>query len=412
MRLLGKLLLPILILALALGGAGYLRATRPVVEPEPVVEKVWDVEATELEYASHQPVLELFGELVATRQRTLTAPVAGRVVEVAEDLVDGGRVAGGAVLARLDPFAYEVRLRELEAERQEIEASRAELEVTREAQHDLLALARQRLAIAGREVERYQRLEGRSAGTLAQLDAATSRQVSEATLVRQSEREIESLAPRIAQLDARLARLDAAIDRAHRERDDTVIRAPADGLVADVEVALGKELRAFDPIATLIDEAGIEIRFALRDAEFGRLWQAGLIGRPLEASWRLGEVVLPLLGEVTRIESRIDATQAAVDVYARITANPADAPLRPGAFLHIRLPDQRRHDVAALPATALFADSTVYAIDDGRLVPHKVEVVDRTDGTILVRGGIEPGRPVLVSRLAEIRPGLRVEVIE
>lgn len=412
MRLLGKLVLPILILALAIAGAGYLRATRPAVEPEPVVEKVWDVEAIELEYASHQPTLELFGDLVAMRERTLQAPIAGRVVEVAPELIEGGRVEAGTVLARLDPFAFEVRLRELMAEKAELEASRAELGIDQEAQRDLLELARERLAIAVREVERYQRLEGRNVGTQAQLDAAISRRVNEATLVRQGEREIDALGLRVAQLDARLDRQAALIERAERDLADTAIRAPATSLIADVEVAVGKELRAFDPIATLIDEAGIEIRFSLRDAEFGRLWQDGLIGRPLAATWRLGDAVFPLEGEVSRIESRIDAAQAAVDVFARITANPMNAPLRPGAFLHVEVPDQRHEDVAALPATALFAGGTVYAIDEGRLVPHRVEVVDRTGDSVLVKGGIEAGRPVLASRLTEIRPGLKVEVVE
>lgn len=412
MRWFGKLLLPVLVVALALGGAGYLRATRPSVEPEPVVEKVWNVRSTEVRYADHQPVLELFGDIVAMRARTLEAPVAGRVTFVAPELVDGGRVAAGTVLVRLDPFTFEARLRELEADRRELEADRAELESNRRAQTDLLAFARQRLGIAERDYTRYERLEGRNVGTTAQLEAAESRVAAEATAVRQLEREIESLASQLERIEARTERLEVSLERAGRDLEDTSIEAPADALVEDVEVAIGKEVRAFDPLATLIDEAGLEIRFALRDAEFGRLWEAGLIGRELEAIWRLGSVEFPLEAEIERIQSSIDASRASVAVYARITANPEDAPLRPGAFLHIRLPDRLQEDVAALPATALFADSTIYAIDAGRLVPHRVEVVDRGDGRVLVKGGLDEGRPVLTSRLAEIQPGLKVEIVE
>jgi len=412
MRWFGKLVLPVLVVALALGGAGYLRATRPMVEPEPVVEKVWNVRATEVRYAEHQPVLELFGELVASRERTLEAPVAGRVIHVAPELVDGGRVAAGTVLIRLDPFTYEATLRERETERLELEANRTELELNQRAQADLLEFGRQRLAIAEREYTRYVQLEGRNVGTQAQLDAAQSRVAAEATAVRQIEREIESLDAQLDRLDAQVARLEVALERARRDLDDTIVRAPADALVQDVQVAIGKEVRAFDPLARLIDEAGLEIRFALRDAEFGRLWEAGLIGRELQASWRLGATAFPLEAEVARIESRIDASQAAVQVYARITGNPENAPLRPGAFLHIRLPDRLQEDVAALPATALFAESTIYAIDAGRLVPHRVEVVDRGNGLVLVRGTLDEGWPVLTSRLAEVQPGLKVEIVE
>jgi RND family efflux transporter MFP subunit len=412
MRWLGKLLLPVLVLVLALGGAGYLRATRPMVEPEPVTKKVWNVRATELRFADHQPVLELFGDLVAMRERTLEAPVAGRVVHVAPELVDGGRVAAGTVLVRLDPFVYEARLRELEAERRSLEADRAEIELDQRAQADLLELGRQRLEIARRDLVRYEQLEGRNVGTQAQLDTALNRVALEATAVRQVEREIESLAVRLDSLAAQTAKLEVDLERARRDLDDTSIEAPADALVAEVELAIGKEVRAFDPLARLIDTDGIQIRFTLRDAEFGRLWEAGLIGRALEADWQLGDVTFPLEGVVERIESRIDPTRAGVAVYARITGNPLDAPLRPGAFLRIRLPDRLQEDVAALPATALFAESTIYAIDEGRLVPHRVEVVDRSSGRVLVRGDIAPGWPVLTSRLAEVKPGLLVEVVE
>jgi membrane fusion protein, multidrug efflux system len=412
MRWLGKLLLPVLVLAMAVGGAGYLRATRPMVEPEPVVEKVWNVRATELAFADHQPVLELFGDLVAMRERTLEAPVAGRVAFLTPELVEGGRVEAGAVLVRLDPFVFEAILRELEAERQELDANRAEIELNQRAQADLLELGRQRLEIARRDLDRYQQLEGRNVGTQAQLDAAQNRLALEATAVRQVEREVESLAVQLDRLSAQLARLDVRIERARRDLDDTIIKAPATALVEEVQVAIGKEVRAFDPLARLVDADGIEIRFTLRDAEFGRLWVAGLIGRELAASWQLGDVAFPLEAEVARIQSRIDASQAGVAVYARITSNPLNAPLRPGAFLHIRLPDRLQENVAALPATALFAESTIYAIDDGRLVPHRVEVVDRSNGRVLVKGALERGLPVLTSRLAEAEPGLKVEVVE
>ena len=354
MRFLGKLMLPFVVLVLALGAAGYLRATRPMVEPEPVIEKIWDVRATALQFADHQPVLELFGDLVSMRERTLEAAVAGRVIEVASSLVDGGRVQAGDVLVRLDPFLFEARLREIETEAAELRANRAELELTQRAQADLLELGRQRLEIARRDLARYEQLEGRNVGTLAQLDASRNRVALEATAVRQVEREIESLVAQLDRLDAQVARLTVSRERAERDLADTVIEAPADAFVQDVTVALGKELRAFDPLARLIDLDGIEIRFALRDAEFGRLWEAGLIGRELTARWQLGEIAFPLRAEVTRIQSRIDATKAAVEVYARIMANPLDAPLRPGAFLHLSLPDQQQQDVAALPAAASF----------------------------------------------------------
>ena len=99
-------------------------------------------------------------------------------------------------------------------------------------------------------------------------------------------------------------------------------------------------------------------------------------------------------------------------MYAEITANPDGAPLRPGAFVEVLLPDRLHQQVVELPASALYRGDTVYAIAEGRLQPRAVELVADLGGRILVRGGLEAGEPIVTSRLAEIGPGLKVEVSE
>jgi hypothetical protein len=54
----------------------------------------------------------------------------------------------------------------------------------------------------------------------------------------------------------------------------------------------------------------------------------------------------------------------------------------------------------------------VYTIAEGRLQPRAVELVADLGGRVLVRGGLEAEEPIVTSRLAEIGPGLKVEVSE
>ena len=128
--------------------------------------------------------------------------------------------------------------------------------------------------------------------------------------------------------------------------------------------------------------------------------------------WRLGSTTFPIAGRVARVESTIDPSSGGVDVFAEITANPDGAPLRPGAFVEIALPDRLHQHVVELPASALVHGDTVYAIADGRLLPRAVELVADLGTRILVRGQLAAGEPVVTSRLAEIGPGLKVEVSE
>jgi hypothetical protein len=76
----------------------------------------------------------------------------------------------------------------------------------------------------------------------------------------------------------------------------------------------------------------------------------------------------------------------------------------------VLLPDRVYQEVALLPASALFHGDTVYAVEDGRLAARAVELVADRGLQILVQGELAAGEPVLTSRLAEVAPGLKVQI--
>ena len=61
-----------------------------------------------------------------------------------------------------------------------------------------------------------------------------------------------------------------------------------------------------------------------------------------------------------------------------------------------------------LPETALYGDK-VYVVLGDRLIEKQVEVVSKSGTDILVRGEIVNGDKVVVTRLSEVGPGLKVE---
>ena len=148
MRPLLKVVLPIALLAAALAGAGWLRATKPAVEPAPPAERVFRVSATEVAFADRRPTLDLYGEVVAAREVTLRPLVAGEVVRVAPQLVEGGRFAAGETVLAIDPFDYEAVLAEAAATAREARARGRELTASLEAERRLLDLTREQLELA------------------------------------------------------------------------------------------------------------------------------------------------------------------------------------------------------------------------------------------------------------------------
>lgn len=405
-----KFLLPIALLAGSLLAAGYLRATKPEVEPAEASEKVWTISAQSLELGARQPVLKLYGDIVAAREVTLRPFVGGEILEASPSLVDGGRLAEDAQVIAIDPFTYRTARDSRAAEVREARARKDELQSMLKAEWSMLRLDETQLDLAGRDLDRYQKLQGSQAASQKALDDAQVRLSEREAALSQRRQTIETLEAKLDQQDAAINRLEVAVERAERDLANIVLRAPFAGFVTDVEAVLGKWVNAGDPVARLIDEDSLEIRFTLTDADFGRLWQDGLIGRPLKANWRLGQTSFVLEAEVVRVDSAIDPASGGVEVFAEITDNPAGAPLRPGAFVEVLLPDRVYQEVAELPASALFDGDTVYAVEEGRLAPRTVDLVADRGRQVLVQGDLVVGEPILTSRLAEVAPGLKVQI--
>ncbi len=412
MRMLPKILLPLLLILVSVAGAGYLRATKPDVEPTPEVEQVWTVRTAAVAHRDHQPTLNLFGELVAGRDVSIRPEVAGKVTEASPKLFEGGRFAKDEIILRIDPFDYQASIDELNAQIREALAKQSELTANRAMEATTLGLDREQLELIGRDVERYARLSGSLAASEKAYDDAKITLSLQTGKVQQREQAIIMADARLEQQKAVVARLNVALRRAERDLTKTIVRAPFSGFVAEVSAQIGKQLSNGDTIARLIDDQKFEVSFQLPDADFGRLWQGGLIGRELVARWRLGKTVFEIKAAVARVVPTIDAASGGVTVYAGITDNIDGIPLRPGAFIEIEMPDRLYQDVVELPASALFSGDTVYVVEDERLRPETVDLVAAYGQRILIQADLEDGLPVVTSRLAEIAPGLKVKVVE
>ncbi len=412
MRIAPKLLLPIVLIAASLAGASYLRATRPEVAAAPEAEPVWTVRAATVERRDHQPKLDLYGELVAGRAVTIRPKVAGEVIDASKKLREGGRFAKGEAMLQIDPFDYQTAIEDLRAQTAEAEARREELLATQTTEQMMLALDKDQLALIGRDVERFERLSGSRATSEKALDDARIALSRQTATVGQRQQAIIVLDARLAQQDAVIDRLSVAERRAERDLADTVIEAPFAGVIADVDAEIGQQLGVNDAIARLVDDHSLEISFQLADADFGRLWQTGLIGRNVTGRWRLGAATFTLPATIARVVPTIDPASGGVTVYASIDGRHDDVPLRPGAFIEVDMLDHLYEDVVELPASALFDKSTVYVIENDRLKAKTVDLVTASGDRVLIATDIAEGAAVLTSRLAEVASGLKVEIVE
>lgn len=407
-----KALLPLMVVGLSVGGFVYLVQTRPQLAPSTPREKVWAVSASTVELADVRPELRLYGEIVPGREVELRALVAGEVIEVAPAFRNGGRIERDALLVAIDPFEYQATLDERIAERAEARARLDEIKVQRQSEAAALIRDQEMLDLRQRDLARVSRLYQTGNISVKALDTAKlelSRQ-NQATTTRQHGLAAE--AARLSQQEAKIERLAVAVRRARRALLRTRLTAPFTGYLSDTAAEIGKRLAVNDHVGRLIEAGYLEVRIHISDAQYGRILESegGLAGRAAKVVWRAGDGGAVYDAVVERVGARIDAATGGIDAYARVITDTDETPLRPGAFVEVWLPDRLYPAVARLPESALFGDNTVYVVVVDRLVSRRVEIVGRDGNHVLLRGALRNGDRVVITRFAEIGPGVAVEV--
>jgi len=406
-----KIALPLLVLVGALAVAGYLQATKPQLAPEAPAERVWLISTVDTVLADQQPELLAYGEIVAQRDVEMRALVAGPIVAVGENFVDGGRVRKGELLTEIDPFEFESAVASGKAQVLEAKAHLTEIRAQTDAEESNLAYDREQLEIAARELQRRDALAKERVISEKALDDARLARNERARTVALGERNLNMLRAGADRQQAVIAQAQVTLDRARRDLRNSRLLAPFDGYLTETAAAIGKSLPVNGKVARLIDLNQLEAKFHLSDEEFGRLVSApqGLQNRAARVVWRIGAETFRFAAEIARVGAEIDAASGGVQAYARIELADAHSSLRPGAFVEVYLSDRLYRQVARLPESALHDDERVYVVVEGRLQARLVELVARIGNDVLVQGELAHGETVATTRFPGIGPGVKVD---
>ena len=411
-----RIVVPIAVLAAAGAGSYLLWETRPQVAAKPALELARTVAAVTVEHIDVRPGMRLYGSIVAGREVELRPLVAGPIVELGESFADGGILRAGDLIIAIDPFDAQADVAEFRARVAETHARLDEIAADLAAADKLLDHDRDQTELARRDVERRERLQGTAASSVKSLDDARLTLSLRDQQVIERQRMIDRLIAQADQQQAVLERWRVSLSRAMRDLTETRLEAPFDGYLVDTDAGVGKRVGLGDRVARLIDANRLEARFHLSNSEYARLLSGdgGYRGRAAEVVWRVGGAAYGFKAVIERVGGEIDAQSGGVDLYARILGHGADGVLRPGAFIEVRLDDRLYRDVVRLPESALHDDGSggdvVYVVVDDRLEERAIEVVLRGGNHILLRGPLEDGERVVVTRLPEIGAGLLVAV--
>ena len=377
----------------------------------PAQERVFAVGVVEIAPGTVTPTLTAFGEVLSRRRLELRASAQGEVVFLHEAFEEGGRVAEGDVLLRIDP-ADATSARDLaRADLREAEAELREALRALDLAADELAAAEDQATLRRQAVARQQDLLRRGVGT----DAA----VETAELARSSaDQAVVSRRQALAQAEARIDQAETALDRrgialaeAERRLDETELRAGFTGVLSGVSVVVGGLVGANERLGELIDPDRLEVGFRLSTSQYLRLLgeDGRLIGAPVTVSLDVLGVDLTSDGTISRESGAVAEGETGRLLFARLDTAEG---LRPGDFVTVEIEEPALEQVVTLPAAAVDAAGTVLVIGpDDRLESAPVELLRRQGDSVIVRAAGIEGREIVSARTPLLGAGIRVRPV-
>ena len=305
------------------------------------------------------------GALRAVDSAMVKARAGGELQGLA--LREGDSVKAGQEVARIDPTEARARLRQAQ---QQAEAARSQVDINQRQYANNRALVDQGFI------------------------SATALVTSQASL-------------EAAQSSYQAA--VAAADVARKALEDTVLRSPISGMVAQRLAQPGERVGVDTRIIEVVDLSRLELEALLNPADS----VAVQVGQ--KAQLTIEGVGAPVPATVVRINPSAQAGSRTVPVYLRVEQPASATPLRQGLFVQGTL-DTGRADVLAVPLDAVRTDKPVpylQVLKDGRVAYAEVRTGHRAvvDGQTLVAvEGIPEGTAVIAGRIGQLREGTAVAV--
>ena len=341
----------------------FLRATKEEPEILVIEEKSWPVSVIEAQYGDIQPTVALFGEVITSRRSELRALVGGQVIKVGDNFKEGAVVKKGELLLRIDDFEYRNSVTEETA----------------------------KLDVMTRDFERADELFKQG---------SISEQFRDNALLEKTQQEL-------------------VLSESEKDLRDTELFAPFDGVINDVQATLGKQVSTFnDKIGEIIDIKNMEVRFSISKSQYGRLLEdeSEILGRTVEMRWTVGQKDLIFDAFISRVGAEITSNTGGVNIFATIQMDKEqETPLRPGAFVRLRMPDKTYESVIRIPETAVYDDKYIFIVKDQRLKKVIVAISGYDQSNVLIQPSeelmIQNGDLIVTNQLREAGEGVKVDIL-
>jgi multidrug efflux pump subunit AcrA (membrane-fusion protein) len=378
-----------------------------------------------------RPTATAWGNLRAADSWVAVAEVQGEVIWRHPDLEPGRLIPEGTEVLRIDPADYELALAQSQADLAALAAESAQLTAEADNTGRILDLERARLALAEADLTRTRTLAEQGTVPQSRVDEAERATLLARRTVAELENAMALIPPREARIAAQVARSEAAIDRARRSLDRTVLTTPFALRVTEVNAERFQTIAPGQVVIRADGIAAAEVVAHLPIESFRRLIGDAVAGMTLADMMRDGppsliDVTLSPLSDPTQIwAARISRIEGALDARARtvpvvVTVDdpyegadpPRRLPLVPNMQVQLSFTGAALPGVLSIPEAALHGDVVRIAGADDRLELRPVTAGFAQDGSVIITEGLAPGDRVVIDDIAPAIPGMALTPVE
>ena len=355
---------------------------RTVLAPAPIIVRVASVQRGRVE---HSITNSRAGTVKARRRAKLSPEEGGRIALIAKR--KGDTVTKGELLLRLDTSVQQARVDLARHERQSAAAEQTRACVT--------------AARAGRELGRQRRLSAQGLIATDALDGFESA--------------ARSSAAACTAAGANLQRADSAIALAERQLEHTELRAPFDGIIANLAIEVGEWTTPSPPgvlvpsVLDIIDPSSIYISAPMDEVDSARV-RVALPARVSIDSYPDQHFE----GRVMRVAAfvqDVEEQNRTVEIEVELTDATFAATLLPGTSADVEVVLATHDNTLRVPTAAVLAGSKVLLVDGDTLAERMVELgLKNWDFTEIAHGLAADDRVVLSLDRPEVKAGARVQI--
>ena len=380
-KIMGIVVAAILLIALVAGAAYFTHNSAPIVE----------VAAAQKAGSGPTALLNASGYVTPRRRATIAAKITGRVIGVYFD--EGVHVKEGQILAKLDDSDVKRALDSAIADRNSTQAQIADYQVQLK-NAELLVHRSKELQVAG--VQSQEILD----------NALTS---------------ADSLRAKIALTKEQVAASESRINEAQQAVDNTVIRAPFEGIVVSKDAQVGEMVSPVSAgggftrtgIATIVDMNSNEIEVDVNEAYIARVTSGMPVTAVLDAypDWQIPS-------KVRTVIPTADRQKATVKV--RISFLKLDPKILPDMGVKVTfLGDEPKKQlgsiepVASIPSGALRDENgskIVFLVKDNKLERRAVKPGNTRGSDVEIFAGLIPGDMVVTKGPPDLRDGETIQL--